>query len=205
MPGMGPPPKPADARRRRNATVSMTKLPVEGRQGEPPPWPLARDVRRHTTLTRLRQQIEDLDGEITDSIGRAAGAAKRRQATLQERAEVLAAELEAAEEQERLLWAELWSTPQAVAWERMRWTRDVAVYVRCTIASEVMGDGEAAREARQWSDRLGLNPMAMLRLRWEIVGDEVGEVRSARAVGQRSTPAAGRARRGLKAVDGKGG
>jgi hypothetical protein len=32
-------------------------------------------------------------------------------------------------------------------------------------------------EARQWSDRLGLNPLAMLRLRWTIVSDEVGEAR----------------------------
>ena len=30
------------------------------------------------------------------------------------------------------------------------------------------GDMKAASEARQWSDRLGLNPLALLRLRVEI-------------------------------------
>ena len=37
----GPPPKPADQRRRRNAPLATTvKLPAEGRQGSPPKWPL---------------------------------------------------------------------------------------------------------------------------------------------------------------------
>ena len=40
-------------------------------------------------------------------------------------------------------------------------------YVRLKILAEC-GDLEAGKEARQWSDRLGLNPLAMLRLRWEI-------------------------------------
>jgi len=41
MAGMGPPPKQADQRRRTNATIAMTQLPSEGRQGDPPAWPLA--------------------------------------------------------------------------------------------------------------------------------------------------------------------
>jgi hypothetical protein len=33
-------------------------------------------------------------------------------------------------------------------------------------------------ELRQIEDRLGLNPLAMLRLRWEVAADEVGPRRS---------------------------
>src|SRR4051812_22006454 len=63
---------------------------------------------------------------------------------------------------ERVLWVELWASPQAVAWEELGWTRTVARYTRITIAAEkphataaVMG------ESRQLEDRLGLNPKAM--------------------------------------------
>jgi hypothetical protein len=34
------------------------------------------------------------------------------------------------------LWADLWTTPQAVAWEHHGWTRVVARYVRCALAAE---------------------------------------------------------------------
>lgn len=197
MAGMGPPPKPAGTRRRTNPTVAMTKLPAEGRKGTPPDWPLPPDVRRQAQLERYGEQIEDLSLDAQGT-GREAAAARRKLLTLQERADVLAAELEAAAEQEKILWASLWSTPQAVAWERLRWTREVAQYVRWSVAAE-LGDMDAAKEARQWSDRLGLNPLALLRLRWEIAADEVGEQRTTRTT--RATASA-RSRRGLKAVDG---
>ena len=48
-------------------------------------------------------------------------------------------------------------------------------------------------EVRQLEDRLGLTPMALLRLRWEISADELQEARAA-------APKPSRAR--LKAVDG---
>lgn len=76
--------------------------------------------------------------------------------------------IEAAGEVERDLWSELWSTPQAVAWEKLRWTREVALYARLQIRGE-LGDLDAGKEARQWSDRLGLNPASLLRLRWRIL------------------------------------
>jgi polyhydroxybutyrate depolymerase len=40
MAGMGPRPKPADRRRRRNPVPGTVYLPAEGYQGEIPPWPL---------------------------------------------------------------------------------------------------------------------------------------------------------------------
>lgn len=79
---------------------------------------------------------------------------------------------------EQSLWADLWATPQSVAWERLGWTRDVAQYVRWKVQGE-LGDLDAAKEARQWSDRLGLSPLALLRLNWRIVEDEVADRRPA--------------------------
>lgn len=199
MAGMGPAPKPNGARRRTNPTVAMTKLPAEGRAGKAPTWPLPPDVKRKAQLERYGEQIEDLAMDAQGQ-GREAAAARRRLLTLQEKADILAAELEAAAEQEKILWADLWATPQAVAWERLRYTREVAQYVRWQVAAE-LGDLDAAKEARQWSDRLGLNSLALLRLRWEIVRDEVDDQRTTRTTARAATA---RTRRGLKAVDGTG-
>jgi hypothetical protein len=102
---------------------------------------------------------------------------------------------EVLQEREAELWADLWSTPQAVAWERMRWTRTVARYVRFEVRAET-GDLKAGAEARLLEDRLGLSPQAMLRLRWEVAADEVAEQRQ-----ERSTQAKKSARQRLKVVD----
>ena len=92
---------------------------------------------------------------------------------------MLAVQLSQVAEQEALLWAELWATPQASMWEKLGWAREVAQYVRWKVRGE-MGNLDAAKEARQWSDRLGLNPLAMLRLRWEIERAEDAEDRGRR-------------------------
>lgn len=131
---MGPPPKPADQRRRRNATPGVTYLPAEGHPWGPPDWPY--DLW--------------LDGEHD-------------------------------------LWRELWSSPQAAAWSRLGAgvVRVVARYVRLSCRAEgvaagkaTMADAQVLGEVRQLEDRLGLSPMAMLRLRWEVVADEVAEARA---------------------------
>ena len=73
-------------------------------------------------------------------------------------------------------WESLWSTPQAVAWERQGpgTVRTIARYTRMLVAAERPGaKSTLAGEVRQLEDRLGLTPMSMLRLRWEIVADEV--------------------------------
>lgn len=76
------------------------------------------------------------------------------------------------------MWADVWATPQAVAWERLGWVRPVARYVRCLVASEKSGAASSLlAEVRQLEDRLGLSPISMLRLRWEIAPDEVAEAR----------------------------
>ncbi len=82
-------------------------------------------------------------------------------------------------EREWSLWVEVWCTPQAVAWERMRSTREVAMYVRWSVKAE-RADRDAASEARQLADRLGLNPKAMRALMWQIPEDEVAGTRAER-------------------------
>jgi hypothetical protein len=76
-------------------------------------------------------------------------------------------------------WEELWRLPQAAAWSQMNVARTVARYVRALI----LGESRNAKpshlaEVRQLEDRLGLTPMAMLRLRWEVVADELAEARA---------------------------
>lgn len=75
------------------------------------------------------------------------------------------------------VWFELWATPQAAAWERMGWSRVVARYCGVLLEAESTSSAALLGEVRQLEDRLGLSPMAMLRLRWEVVSDEVAEQR----------------------------
>jgi hypothetical protein len=98
---------------------------------------------------------------------------------------------------ERGHWSAAWRTPQAAAWARLGWTHDVALYARWLAMAE-LGDMKAAGEARQWSDRLGLNPAAMLRNRWKVTTDQIGDRRA-----ERTAPASS-ARERLKAVNGGG-
>lgn len=77
------------------------------------------------------------------------------------------------EPEERDVWRQLWATPQATEWERLGsfYVRVVARYVRSLIEAEEPGAVAALQsEVRQLEDRLGLTPMAMLRLRW-VIGD----------------------------------
>ena len=87
---------------------------------------------------------------------------------------------------ERQAWADLWHTPQAVAWERLGWTRAVGRYCRLMVEAEKRNaPAKALMEARQFEDRLGLTPKAMRMLLWEVVADEVTEQREASDVRSR--------------------
>lgn len=86
----------------------------------------------------------------------------------------------AVHDRELEVWADIWRTPQAEAWHRNGWVRDVALYVRFFTIGET-GRLDEAKEARMWSDRLGLNPAAMLKNRWRVRSDEVGEQRGTKA------------------------
>jgi hypothetical protein len=194
MAGMGRPPKPDAQRRRRNATVPMTRLPPDGRPGPPPAWPLVDDVRLTAQRDLARAEVKRLLAVLDDAPGRAeAAAANRKLAGAQERLAVLNAQLRAQRRLERAVWVELWATPQAAEWERLRWTREVAQYVRHRVLGE-LGSLDDAKEARQQADRLGLTPLALLRLRWTV-----GEAEEP-AADAPPPPAEGTVRR-LRAVD----
>lgn len=75
--------------------------------------------------------------------------------------------VELQESAEKALWSDLWSMPQAVLWQEARASREVAQYVRWKVRAED-GDLKAGVEARMLSDRLGLNPLALMRLRAEV-------------------------------------
>lgn len=104
--------------RRRNARPEWRQLPLAGRCGPPPVFPLA--GRQSRALVEL--------------------------------------------------WGELWRSPQAVVWEELGWVRLVARYARLLLVAE-RADASASLlgEVRQLEDRLGLSPMAVKRLQWEIV------------------------------------
>lgn len=176
MGGMGPPPKDADQRARRNATVSMTLLPAKGRSGKPPAWPLIPDVvltaKRNLAADKvevLRFQMRELEEDRKST-----SAVERRLDGALERLAILEAQLSAQKALEVELWADLWKLPQAVQWDHLKWTRDVAQYARFKVMAE-LGDLDSAKEARQWSDRLGLTPLSMLRLRWKIADAAVAK------------------------------
>lgn len=186
MAGMGPPPKPAGERIRRNPTVAMTPLPAEGRKGPAPAWPLLPDIVLRTRCTLAGDKVEELRDSINeaDAEGKPTGLLERRLDSALEKLAILEAQVAQQRELEDTLWADLWILPQACEWERLGWLRDVAQYTRHKVMAE-LGDMDSAREARQWSDRLGLSPMSMLRLRWQVVVDEVQEKREQKSSGAR--------------------
>jgi len=175
---------------RRNARGLGIRLPADGRQGESPPWPLRPDVTLTARLEVLRREQSDLEMAIdatedTKELNRL----RFRLGKNVERKVLTESVIRQSTELELELWDELWHTPQAVAWERLRWTREVAQYVRWKAKAE-LGDLDASREARMLGDRLGLTPRSLQDLRWTIASDEVAKKRD------ESTSARGR----IKAV-----
>ena len=164
----GPPPDPDALRRdRADDRSGWTLLPAEGRQGDTPEFPLPPDVMLSSMLESTEAAREMVEAQI-DS-GDAPRGAHAKLAKLDQKAAQYRKALELAVGMELALWESLWRTPQAAAWERLRWTREVALYVRWQVHAE-LGSLDAGKEARQWSDRLGLNPTALLRNRWRING-----------------------------------
>lgn len=177
MAGQGPAPKHPSTRSRRT-TVQMTMLPAAGRRStRVPKWPLKPDIAlsvRHRTTVETVARVEAELGVTKD--GRSIARLRRELAQAHQTAAVLEAQIDAQATAEAELWGEVWKLPQAAMWEQLAWGREVASYVRWQAKGE-LGDLEAAKEARQWSDRLGLNPLSLLRLRWEIERTEDAEER----------------------------
>lgn len=184
----GPAPKHPSVRRRTNATKQdFRSLPAKGRKGAAPKWPLQPDVQMTAQLELGRDRIANLQVELEEADdGRTKGRLRRELNKLEMSTATLQLQIEQAVDAEKDLWSELWTTPQAVLWEETHAQREVAQYVRWKIRGE-QGDLKASTEARQLSDRLGLNPLALLRLRAEVERVEEAEERGTR---RRSKPAA---------------
>lgn len=165
----GPAPKHPSVRARRNdPKKDFTTLPLKGRDKPAPAWPLQDDPSMVAGRDVAMDRVSAIDMEIAECTdGRKKGRLSRERASLDMRIAVLTLQLEQARDAEVELWESLWTTPQAVMWEEAHAEREVAQYVRWKIRAE-QGDLKAAGEARAWSDRLGLNPLALLRLRVEI-------------------------------------
>lgn len=81
--------------------------------------------------------------------------------------------LSKASKRELQFWTRLWSTPVSAAWEDLGWNDAVARYARLMAVAEAPNPpGIVLIEVRQLEDRLGLSPMSLLRLRWEVVEDD---------------------------------
>lgn len=171
----GPPPKhPSVRARRNNPKQDFRSLPSGGREGDTPPWPLQPDVAMTAMLEHARDKVAGLQVELDGADeGRTRSRLRRELDKNQLAVTHLQLQIEQAVDAEKALWAELWSTPQAVIWEESHANREVAQYVRWKVRAE-QGELKAASEARQLSDRLGLNPLALLRLRAEV--EHVDEV-----------------------------
>ncbi|MFJ2174342.1 hypothetical protein ACIOHE_15690 [Streptomyces sp. NPDC087851] len=205
MAGTGPAPKPDDQRRRRNATVAMTKLPAAGRPGPAPAWPLQADIVLKTRRDMAERAADDLELALLEPRlkGRAKINAQKKADTARAQATILTAQLDAQQSVEAELWVELWATPQAVEWERSGWTREVAQYVRWKGRAEA-GDLDAGKEARQLGDRLGLTPLSMLRLRWEVTSLGQSGLEERRPAARKASTRSAQTRRRLKVVEDKG-
>lgn len=166
----GPAPKHPSVRQRRNKPkADFRSLPATGYTGETPPWPLAGDVRLKAQHEHGVDQVAKLQVAIEEATdGRTRGRLRRELAKAEINVAVDGLRLKQTADAERAMWAELWQSPQAAIWAESAATRhDLALYVRWSIRAE-QGDMKAAAEARQLSDRHGINPLALLRLRAEV-------------------------------------
>jgi hypothetical protein len=195
----GPPPDPNALRRDRPSDVAgWTTLPAEGRTdslGRPKPapkWPLLPDIglraRRNVQAAKVEQLVRLVEEALLAGLDTAN--LERRHDRAAEEVQVLDFQVAEQDTREKALWRELWRYPQAVVWERDKQTRAVAMFVRHQVLGE-LGDLDQAKEARQWSDRLGVNPAAMARNRWRIATDELGARRQERARPKPSAAPAG--------------
>lgn len=190
----GPAPKHPSVRQRRNdAKKDFRTLSSDGREGPPPAWPLGPDVALMAELEYATDQVAKLQVEYEEaSDGRARGRIRRNLDKLEMQSARLKLTIEMSQDAEVELWNEMWATPQAVLWEESYAHREVAQYVRWKIRGE-QGDLKASIEARQLSDRLGLNPLALLRLRAEIEhvdeAEDKGEARRQKAAPPRKSRA----------------
>jgi len=196
MAGNGPPSNPNAVRR--NTRFGMTRLPSHGYTGRLPKWPLPDNPKLTAKVDLLQDDVDALEERDLDE-----GLSRAEQTKLtrtKERLAIAIAERDAIRETEKVLWRQLWRTPQASEWARLKWDREVAQYARHKAAAEI-GSIDDSREARLRGEALGLTPKGLRSLMWVIDTDEVGQRRQDHAKQNAGTTAT---RVHLRAVDKSG-
>jgi hypothetical protein len=189
MAGLGPPPLHPSIRSRRRSSKSAGFRIVAGISGEAPKWPIFADVGLVAQVDVLTRRIAGLwDESSAAADGRIRARINREINRLEPQLAQLSRQVELQESAEKALWSELWAMPQAVLWQESHSYREVAQYVRWKIRGE-SGDLKASVEARMLSDRLGLNPLALLRLRAEIERVDEAEHQGTQRRAARKAPA----------------
>lgn len=104
------------------------------------------------------------------------------------------------------LWLDLWSRPQAVMWEAMGQTYEVALLVRNLGEAEQPGArADVQKIVKQYMDSLGLTVQGMLRNRWKVADAQADTAPDKDAPPPASMPRRRSARDRLKVVaDGEG-
>lgn len=132
--------------------IKFDALPNEGRKGDPPlAWPLGYPAVYIDVIVNGKPSKE-LDHDATED---------RRAAELN-------------------LWNEVWTYPQACAWELDRWRWNiVALYVRTFLVC-AGPEAKAADKAslHRFGDQLGLTPAGLRENGWAIARSEVDQKRA---------------------------
>lgn len=156
-----------------------------------PVWPLPADASQEAKLEQGRDRVAQLQADLEAEDDRRKTYRLRRMLEREQlELGIVELQLEQAADAEAAFWADLWAAPQAAMWaENPAAQREVALYVRWMVRAG-QGDTKAAAEARALSDRLGINPAALLKLRAEIENVDAAEDRGRRRR-QRREPDAG--------------
>lgn len=156
--------------------IQYSALPSEGRQGPPPaPWPLS-DPQVFIEGIENGRPVKQLDSVASE---------ERRSAEL-------------------ALWDQVWTYPQACAWEREPWRWNiVAMWVRTFLTASGPEAKAADKTAlHRFGDQLGLTPAGLRENGWAIARDELADRRSDP---EPATPSTGKRERRMRAVgDGSG-
>lgn len=151
--------------------LSYDKLPSEGRKGEPPVrFPLGAPAIYIETV---------INGKPAKEYDEAAS--------------------EQRQDAELALWEQVWTYPQAVAWECEPWRWNiVAMWVRTFLTASGPEAKAADKTAlHRFGDQLGLTPAGLKENGWQIVRDEIAPKRADK---DSESPSTGRRERRLRAV-----
>lgn len=151
--------------------LSYDKLPSEGRKGKPPvEFPLS-EPKVYIEVIVNGKPSKELDAEASQL---------RKEAEL-------------------ALWDQVWTYPQAVAWEREPWRWNIAAMWVRTFLTASGPEAKAADKTalHRFGDQLGLTPAGLKENGWQIVRDEVAPRRSVKSSTASST---GKRERRLRAV-----